>query len=75
MVCGHGLRAEELPVADRFGVPACVDDEERSATRRWRAPFLIRTLRVVRVPLDITGLAIRGTICSLARILARKKLA
>ena len=30
--CGHGLWAEEVPVADRFGVWACFDDEERSGT-------------------------------------------
>ena len=30
--CGHGLWAEEVPVADRFGVWACFDDEEQSAT-------------------------------------------
>jgi hypothetical protein len=30
--CGHGLWAEEVPVADRFGVWACFDDEERSDT-------------------------------------------
>jgi hypothetical protein len=30
--CGHGLRAEVMPVADRFRVWACFDDEERSAT-------------------------------------------
>ena len=35
--CGHGLRAEELPVGDRFGVPACFDEEERSATYAERA--------------------------------------
>jgi hypothetical protein len=29
---GHGLWAEEVPVADRFGVLACFDDEERSDT-------------------------------------------
>ncbi len=30
--CGHSLWAEEMPVADRFGVWACFDDEERSDT-------------------------------------------
>jgi hypothetical protein len=30
--CGHGLWAEEVPVADRFGVWACFDDEENSDT-------------------------------------------
>ena len=30
--CRHGLRTEESPVADRFRVWACFDDEERSAT-------------------------------------------
>ena len=30
--CGHDLWAEEVPVADRFGVWACFDDEERSDT-------------------------------------------
>ena len=30
--CGHGLWAEEVPVADRFGVWACFDDEEQSDT-------------------------------------------
>jgi hypothetical protein len=30
--CGHGLWAEEVPVADRFGVWACFDDEELSVT-------------------------------------------
>jgi hypothetical protein len=30
--CGHGLWTEEVPVADRFGVWACFDDEELSDT-------------------------------------------
>jgi hypothetical protein len=30
--CGHGLWAEEVPVADRFGVLACFDDDENSDT-------------------------------------------
>ena len=30
--CGYDLWAEEVPVADRFGVWACFDDEERSDT-------------------------------------------
>jgi hypothetical protein len=35
--CWHSLREEELPVADRFGVWARFDDEERSATYAERA--------------------------------------
>ncbi len=39
--CGHGLWVEEMPVADRFCVLACFDDEERSesyAERVGRCP-------------------------------------
>jgi len=30
--CGHDLWAEQMPVADRFGVWVCFDDEEQSDT-------------------------------------------
>jgi hypothetical protein len=30
--CGYGLWAEEVPVAGRFGVWVCFDDEEQSDT-------------------------------------------